>query len=455
MRRTSNRAPGPTDYWWKDHQRKCGGTFVKFKEPENFGKKKPAPSKPSPGDITKYINTTATDKVSKPVLKDSNNIPVKSNLITKNNNRGTNVVTISNIVKNPQVVKSPVVTSPFSGKGQTISGKSKTKSEDVLETVRNIWANKQSGLPTLPDKDIRKNLVPKGNSIVVTANKNKNKADNPFSNILSPPSKIRKIDDYFKSTANSLLKDLYGQEFEIKETNTNCNNKRFSVVPVDANLIDCPVCNKKIRCEEINRHLDECLNEKAIKSIRNEEDGGAKTVINIKPETNKNSLFTSKIVLDNREEKVTVKNENVNLKLENTKTEIISELNNWNANVHIKNEKTDDTDEPKIKIEPSTSKNNDLIEINEQECPCCGKMVSTPMNDHLDECLAFFDNNTKIPVEGASSTSVSDAIVIDDDEDIFDESLTLNATGTKSPCPCCMKMIELDDMNSHLDVCLS
>ena len=35
-----NRAPGPNDRWWKEHENSCGGTFNKIKEPEGYGKKK-------------------------------------------------------------------------------------------------------------------------------------------------------------------------------------------------------------------------------------------------------------------------------------------------------------------------------------------------------------------------------------------------------------------------------
>lgn len=38
MRRASNRAPGPNDFWWGKHSQECGGTFVKISEPET-GKK--------------------------------------------------------------------------------------------------------------------------------------------------------------------------------------------------------------------------------------------------------------------------------------------------------------------------------------------------------------------------------------------------------------------------------
>lgn len=40
VKRTCNRAPGPNDRWWSQHQMSCGGEFVKVKEPDGFGKKK-------------------------------------------------------------------------------------------------------------------------------------------------------------------------------------------------------------------------------------------------------------------------------------------------------------------------------------------------------------------------------------------------------------------------------
>ena len=34
-----NRAPSQQDRWWNDHQSKCGGSYIKVKEPEGYGKK--------------------------------------------------------------------------------------------------------------------------------------------------------------------------------------------------------------------------------------------------------------------------------------------------------------------------------------------------------------------------------------------------------------------------------
>lgn len=35
-----NRVPSARDPWWGEHQRSCGGTYTKIKEPEGYGKKK-------------------------------------------------------------------------------------------------------------------------------------------------------------------------------------------------------------------------------------------------------------------------------------------------------------------------------------------------------------------------------------------------------------------------------
>ncbi|NXA12769.1 SPRTN protein, partial [Sapayoa aenigma] len=39
VKRSMNRAPSAHDIWWDDHQKTCGGTFTKVKEPEKFVKK--------------------------------------------------------------------------------------------------------------------------------------------------------------------------------------------------------------------------------------------------------------------------------------------------------------------------------------------------------------------------------------------------------------------------------
>ncbi|XP_058058803.1 uncharacterized protein LOC131209697 [Anopheles bellator] len=84
VKRTANRKPGPSDFWWKEHNLTCGGEFVKIREPspkrkitknkENppgfftpSQKKKPEPSSsksisnsPQKNLISNYYNNTTT-----------------------------------------------------------------------------------------------------------------------------------------------------------------------------------------------------------------------------------------------------------------------------------------------------------------------------------------------------------------------------------------------------------
>ncbi|NXK52849.1 SPRTN protein, partial [Chauna torquata] len=47
VKRSMNRAPSARDFWWAEHQERCGGTFTKVKEPENFSKKSKEKSEPA------------------------------------------------------------------------------------------------------------------------------------------------------------------------------------------------------------------------------------------------------------------------------------------------------------------------------------------------------------------------------------------------------------------------
>uniref|UniRef100_A0A8C1VYS3 SprT-like N-terminal domain n=1 Tax=Cyprinus carpio TaxID=7962 RepID=A0A8C1VYS3_CYPCA len=38
VKRAMNRPPSARDPWWAEHQKTCGGTYTKIKEPENYGK---------------------------------------------------------------------------------------------------------------------------------------------------------------------------------------------------------------------------------------------------------------------------------------------------------------------------------------------------------------------------------------------------------------------------------
>ncbi|XP_076358186.1 DNA-dependent metalloprotease SPRTN [Tachypleus tridentatus] len=49
VRRAMNRPPAPRDFWWEEHQKSCGGVYVKIKEPEEkLNKRKPSGKQEGP-----------------------------------------------------------------------------------------------------------------------------------------------------------------------------------------------------------------------------------------------------------------------------------------------------------------------------------------------------------------------------------------------------------------------
>ncbi|XP_041352887.1 DNA-dependent metalloprotease SPRTN-like [Gigantopelta aegis] len=59
VKRSMNRAPSSRDPWWGEHQRSCGGTYIKVKEPEGYGQKKKSKGESSVKNATKNTNDDA------------------------------------------------------------------------------------------------------------------------------------------------------------------------------------------------------------------------------------------------------------------------------------------------------------------------------------------------------------------------------------------------------------
>ncbi|XP_028162121.1 sprT-like domain-containing protein Spartan [Ostrinia furnacalis] len=522
VRRSQNRAPGPNDCWFASHQKTCGGTFMKIKEPEKKTKKTAAEKKANNmGDITKHMNNNNSQTVNnnnipgdvrRPLTPLVKNVPKTPTVKTKSNGGKTLVVTQKSIpnspVSKPPLSKPPLV---FVGKGQTVDGgRKRTSSGNVAEAVRNIWANKQ--LPTLPnspkDKILASSKIAANNVQIQnleTKRPNKHKADAIQTG--SPPAKVKKIDDYFKNAATSILKDVYGQDFKLTET----DNK---IVAKKLNLVDCPICNTKVDSNEVNSHIDECLNRDVIEKLSKDNievidtpgtsssngpvNNNLKDIVGVLPPIPPFKMFkeengdikpeiTATVDLTNiynvnstpNARISPVANTTVNSFDQNDVNRVKAVVKKMNYDKHVRKsdnfvvvkEEQKNVDcgflpsflddigcaikVPAVKIEPGCSK--DIVSaLTEQKCPCCGKVINKPVAEHLDECLAFFSDNSTVPEPGASTSFANNTIVIDDDEDdMFDETQTFNATGTKTPCPCCLEMIESADMNSHLDSCLS
>ena len=152
-----NRAPGSYDRWWNEHQAKCGGTFIKIKEPENFGKKKSQSKKralPNAGkgqpDIKSFVGKMkkpsanifgfgGTSYAQPSTSKSGLSTQGKSGAVTVNPGWKVN----DNSSKG-SVIKKSITTSTKSDDAKT------DDDSNVSATVRDIWAKKfaaNSGQP--------------------------------------------------------------------------------------------------------------------------------------------------------------------------------------------------------------------------------------------------------------------------------------------------------------------
>ena len=248
VKRSMNRAPGSYDRWWNEHQAKCGGTFIKIKEPENFGKKKSQSKKrplPNAGkgqpDIKSFVG-----KMKKPSSSSANIFGFggtsyaqpstsKSGLSTQGK---SGAVTVNPGWKvNDNSSKGSVIK-----KSITTSTKSDAKTDDdsnVSATVRDIWAKKfaaNSGQPMS-----KENKETSSNNVQC-----------PVCDILVPAENV-----------NSHLDTCLAKGDESKNCDklSNVDDNPFVLDEDDDDgpaKLSCPVCSKLIFQEEMNRHLDFC-----------------------------------------------------------------------------------------------------------------------------------------------------------------------------------------------------
>ncbi|XP_047243892.1 DNA-dependent metalloprotease SPRTN isoform X1 [Girardinichthys multiradiatus] len=123
VKRSMNRAPSSQDPWWEDHQRTCGGTYTKVKEPEGYGKKNKKETKASEKNIVGNGKLSKTGK-------------------------GSGSQDIRNVI-------------PFSGKGfllggtsQTFSSSSTSHSPSVSASSSFISSPKISSTPSSPYRSL-------------------------------------------------------------------------------------------------------------------------------------------------------------------------------------------------------------------------------------------------------------------------------------------------------------
>lgn len=292
VRRSQNRAPGPNDRWYADHQRNCAGKFIKIKEPEKAPtakEKAVSKQKPKLGDIRKYLNTsgspvrsdasaskTSTNNgvnvihgfhdltLAQPSKDLSNNNRINTNANSnvvginnfkqpgftglKSNSSTTVIVTKKNINKTPNKVKTPpIVTNPNTN----------IKNYDV---VRNFWINKFKN--TSPPK----HYLNEDKAEVVAKKPRVNETNNIICPICSKEFSETKINDHIdvclgpppSSEKCKCCGDLFSS-CELNEHFKTCPKNK--IVP---KFTDCPICLKKIEIFNLEEHVNKCIDNNTV-----------------------------------------------------------------------------------------------------------------------------------------------------------------------------------------------
>lgn len=227
VKRTSNRAPGPNDFWWKNHLQSCGGKFIKVQEPEK-PKKKSKSQRPTKsvkntnlmaGTITRDIVSYFPPEISTIKSPDSaSDADLSLNDSTRSLPKGSiNTVSASN--------------TPGRKLGGTSNGRSRlldmfeAKNIEVKTELEGASCSKR---PKVGEKEIKPELVRKSMKIEIMDE-------------FEDAGDIILIDDEYDDSVLGGIKIKYEPKQKIQDM---CN---------------CPVCNEKIEADKINAHLDECL----------------------------------------------------------------------------------------------------------------------------------------------------------------------------------------------------
>ncbi|XP_014475058.1 PREDICTED: sprT-like domain-containing protein Spartan [Dinoponera quadriceps] len=413
VRRATNRAPGPSDFWWLRHKVNCNGEFVKIKEPENFkskqnnksdknisdwltkntpAKAKPAYSKVFTNNNRTFIQTNRNKTINNKDMTNSPGIRVEKNDSgmkklgnTSNNVHGWNIGGPSGKVEsNTKNIASKSPTFAYSG---TLGGSNSGQS-NLLRKFLHISKNG-------PNELTKKDLSSKSPSAA-----EKKPANKPFSNLNQPMNQIRKrTDGKFDRKSGPLINKLNNSSNEklaspirifFTTANTDSNKRVKLDDSSDTKYVSCPVCNKMVPAADINQHLDECLLEN---------DSVHKTCILSTSQASNDSIISIS---------------SSNSDLDNSVIEY-----------------------PKSCIDVSANESN--ATNREQQCLVCNAQIApgVSLSEHLDECIgAVFDDKFVINDEDDTSAAGNDSIE------------------TKHPCPVCMQMIPESFMNQHLDTCL-
>lgn len=266
VKRSMNRAPGPNDLWWKDHQSSCGGSFVKIKEPEGYGQKKKGEGK-KPSNAGVAASATAKGQRDIRSLFDKTNIKTGGSPSKSQKGKGHASVKGSSS-------KSVV------GRGSPVKGGGGGRGNIFGFGGTSFGSSDGSSLQTKG----------KTGSFVVNPGWKAKDNSSPGHVLNGNTASIPTARTSIKSSENvrASVRDIWSKKFP--PPGQQQQQQTVEVVnlasPPQGSLSSstlCPVCDKRVPKSTINSHLDECL---SMAALSQDEEGDAKSSLGSSFKTN-------------------------------------------------------------------------------------------------------------------------------------------------------------------------
>ncbi|XP_009439930.3 DNA-dependent metalloprotease SPRTN isoform X2 [Pan troglodytes] len=305
VKRATNREPSAHDYWWAEHQKTCGGTYIKIKEPENYSKKGKGKAKlgkepvlaaenkdkPNRGEAQLVIPFSGKGYV----LGETSNLPSPGKLITSHAINKTqdllNQNHSANAVRPNSKIKVKFEQNGSSKNSHLVSPAVSNSHQNVLSNYfpRVSFANQKAfrgvnGSPRISVTvgNIPKNSVSSSSQRRVSSSKislrNSSKVTESAS--VMPSQDVSGSEDAFPNKRPRLEDKTVFDNFFIKkeQIKSSGNDPKYSTTTAQnssssssqSKMVNCPVCQNEVLESQINEHLDWCLEGDSIK-VKSEE----------------------------------------------------------------------------------------------------------------------------------------------------------------------------------------
>lgn len=499
VRRAMNRAPGPSDFWWKEHQQTCGGQFIKIKEPENFkarGSKNKEKTKPppknngSPSNVYTWLTRTPPPITQSKIVFTPKNTKVQSAKQNSLNGR---------IEFGSPTNKAPVWRAGGLGSSSNSQKQDSPGRMPATRIISSPIAVPKSVSMVKNTKPVPNNRSP-SNGLVKLGNSTNNvhgwgtggpgssstsvKYGSPGTQSASPRSSASRVLGGSNTGQSNLLNKLYidsppqglnkytttNKSTDTAKTKKPITNNKSSLNEEQIKLVECPICSNFVSNDDINTHVDSCLvtNDKPDETERGIATNTYNSPLSQKRKNDAN-LFSSKQPKLNEYENsrkancpicsknfdLSDINEHLDTCLSGTgkkDSNSILDLDDINCETEGINDSiislsstssdlspspnTDNSKHPTTSVEKTHLINNDL-----HNCLVCNILIpcGTSLNDHLEDCVGNIFNDEYVE-ENVETSDMVQQISIDDND--------------KYPCPVCMQLITVSAMNQHLDSCL-